>query len=245
MDTQNLLLSILVALIATVIPMILLFLRVYMKKAELSNKKQEIELEMFRKSYENSIYTLNEKLTLDEARWKDVNHILYEAAKRKIDSYESKQRNSFLDSLSIERSQFEEDEKSAFLLAPINPRFRDKIYTVKEACASIGIDCYTADEEFISGPILSEIVKKMLSATVVIAVIDGRNPNVYYELGLAHAFGKTVIMVSGGLEDIPFDIQSQRMVLVDWDKINESVEKIRKAVSESVLWANKSIKRTR
>lgn len=82
----------------------------------------------------------------------------------------------------------------------------------------------------------------MLSANLIIAVIDGRNPNVFYELGLAHAFGKTVVMISGGLENIPFDIQSQRMVIVDWES-SSSIEKIRKSLAESMRWANMSLQR--
>lgn len=78
----------------------------------------------------------------------------------------------------------------------------------------------------------------MLSESLVVAVIDGRNPNVFYELGLAHAFGKTVVMISSGLEDIPFDIQSQRMVIVDWDN-SASVEKIRRSLAESMRWTDK------
>ena len=117
----------------------------------------------------------------------------------------------------------------------MNPRFEKQVITIKMACRDIGINCETADEEFISGPILSVIVKKMLSANLVIAVIDGRNPNVFYELGLAHALGKTVVMISGGLEDIPFDIQSQRMVIVDWESTS-SVEKIRRSLAESLRW---------
>ena len=242
MDHQNILLAILAASVTALVPMLYLFIRVYMRKADLSLEKQKIELEMFRKSLENSIYSTTEKMASDKDRWEDVNHMLFEAARKSVHDAE-KSENQYLDSLSIHKPSIEVDHNKAFLLAPINPRFERQVNVIKTACDDIGINCETADEEFISGPILSVIVQKMLSANLVIAVIDGRNPNVFYELGLAHAFGKTVVMVSGGLEDIPFDIQSQRMVIVDWDN-PASVEKIRKSLAESMRWANKALQRT-
>lgn len=241
MNYQTILLSMLASFSVALIPMFYLFLKTYIKKSDLSLQKQKIELEIFRKSMENSIYTTTEKMASNKERWEDMNHMLVEAAKRNVDVSELNQ-NSYLNSLSINRSEIEIDHNRAFLLAPINPMFEKQVNVIKNACKGIGIECETADEEFISGPILSVIIKKMLSASIVIAVIDGRNPNVFYELGLAHAFGKTVVMVSAGLEDIPFDIQSQRMVIVDWDN-SESAEKVRKAVAESMRWANKVLKR--
>ncbi|WP_460151952.1 hypothetical protein [Pseudomonas sp. S2_B07] len=235
MDINNVLLSILIASICTTIPILYLFIRSYIRKNEHSLEMQKVELEMFRQSLENSIYSSNDKLVSNRARWKDVNHMLFEAAQRNI--VRKPDQNSYLESLSIDRDDIKISSKKAFLLAPINPRFSSQIGQIKSACASIGVECETADEEYISGPILSVIVKKMLSASLVIAIIDGRNPNVFYELGLAHAFGKTVVMVAGGLEDIPFDIQSQRLVLVDW-KSKTSIDKIRKAISESIFWTS-------
>ena len=57
-----------------------------------------------------------------------------------------------------------------------------------------------------------------MSTTSKIANISGRNPNVFYELGLAHALGKPVIIVSESLSDIPFDINSSRILAFDDEK---------------------------
>lgn len=238
MSIQELLTSMALALFIVLVPMLLLFLRAMVKNSEISLKKGQIELEMFRKSLENQVYVANDKIADNKERWEDINHMLYESARRDIGSARDK-KNQFLYSLSIEAEGIKIDHDSAFLLAPINSRYEKQVKLIKSACGDLGIDCKTADEEFLSGPILSVIVKKILAASMVIAIIDGRNPNVFYELGLAHAFGKTVVMVSGGVEDIPFDIQSQRMVVVDWEDQN-SLSKVRKALAESIRWANKA-----
>lgn len=243
MSYQEILLSILVTAAVVLVPMIYLFLKLFAKRSDLNIEKQRIELEIMRKSLENAIYNTNDKMASNVDRWKDINHMLFEAASKNIKSSETVE-NVFLESLSIKLNEIEIEPDRAFLLAPINTRFELKTELIKKACGDIGVVCETADEKFINGPILSLIVKKILSANIIIAVIDGRNANVFYELGLAHAFGKNVVMISDGEEDIPFDIQSQRMIIIDWDKM-ESIDKIRKSIAESMRWANQSFHRTR
>ena len=48
---------------------------------------------------------------------------------------------------------------------------------------------------------------------IVIANIDGRNPNVFYELGLAHAMDKNTILLSKFKQDLPVDIKSKYMII--------------------------------
>jgi len=56
-----------------------------------------------------------------------------------------------------------------------------------------------------------DLIKKSRSC---IAVIEGRNPNVYYELGYAHAMGKKTILVSSAANafNVPFDMQSKDII---------------------------------
>lgn len=236
MDSQYIILAIITSFIVILVPVIFLFFKLYVRKTNLSIEKQRIELEVFRKSLENNIYNTTDKIASNTDRWKDVNHLIFDAAQKSL-SESSKVKNQFLDSLSIRSQDILIDHNKAFLLAPINERFSEKVSIVKEACNEIGINCETADEEYISGPILTVIVKNILEANLIIAIIDGRNPNVFYELGLAHALGKTVVMISNGDDSIPFDIKSQRMVIVDWSSFS-TVDKLRKAIAESMRWAS-------
>ena len=58
--------------------------------------------------------------------------------------------------------------------------------------------------------ILQDIVEGIYRADVVIADLTGLNPNVFYELGLAHALNKKVIIITQDLSELPFDIRSYR-----------------------------------
>jgi hypothetical protein len=50
---------------------------------------------------------------------------------------------------------------------------------------------------------------------VLVAELTGRNPNVFYELGLAHALNKPVVLVSASQADVPFDLHHIRVIYYD------------------------------
>lgn len=60
--------------------------------------------------------------------------------------------------------------------------------------------------------ILQDIVEGIYQADIVIADLTGLNPNVFYELGLAHAMNKKVIIITQDLDELPFDIKSYRAI---------------------------------
>lgn len=65
------------------------------------------------------------------------------------------------------------------------------------------------DDRVLTGPILEKIANYVRRADVVIADCSGRNPNVFYELGMAHALGKPVILLtSDEIEEAPTDIRA-------------------------------------
>ena len=59
--------------------------------------------------------------------------------------------------------------------------------------------------------ILKDIVLGISSANIIIADLTDNNPNVFYELGLAHAMNKKVIIITQELDELPFDIRSYRV----------------------------------
>jgi hypothetical protein len=53
------------------------------------------------------------------------------------------------------------------------------------------------------------------AAKVLVAELTTRNPNVFYELGLAHALKKPVVLVSSNAGDVPFDLKHIRVIYYD------------------------------
>lgn len=70
------------------------------------------------------------------------------------------------------------------------------------------IDCERGDAQILTKPILEKIADYIRRADVLIADCSGRNPNVFYELGLAHANDKKVILISqDAIEEAPADVR--------------------------------------
>ncbi|MGH8660124.1 MAG: hypothetical protein ACREV4_17105 [Gammaproteobacteria bacterium] len=53
------------------------------------------------------------------------------------------------------------------------------------------------------------------AAKVLVAELTTRNPNVFYELGLAHALKKPVVLISSNESDVPFDLKHIRVIYYD------------------------------
>jgi hypothetical protein len=69
---------------------------------------------------------------------------------------------------------------------------------------------------------------------VVVAELTGRNPNVLYEVGMAHCLGKPVVLLCQTQGDIPFDLSTRRVVIYDASQPEGAADRLRQAVAGSV-----------
>ncbi len=74
------------------------------------------------------------------------------------------------------------------------------------------LDVYRADEIYKPGIILQDIIKGIIESEIIVAEITPPNPNVFYELGYAHALNKTTILLAERNKDLPFDIKGYRCI---------------------------------
>jgi hypothetical protein len=79
------------------------------------------------------------------------------------------------------------------------------------------------------GLITDQIWHGIRRADVVVADISGSNPNVFYELGLAHALGKEVVIAAQGVERPPFDVSTARLLRYEPTDLSSFETKLRKA----------------
>jgi hypothetical protein len=95
-----------------------------------------------------------------------------------------------------------------FVLMPFSDEFSD-IYElgIKTACQSAGAYCERVDEQIFVGNILDRIYNQISKADLIVADMTGRSPNVFYEVGYAHALNKMVILLTKDANDIPFDLK--------------------------------------
>lgn len=94
-----------------------------------------------------------------------------------------------------------------------NDLYKEVIYPVTE---NYGYECQRADEAHTTNPILQDIVQSINACSVIIADITPNNPNVFYELGYAHAIKKpTILLCDRKRERLPFDISGFRALFYD------------------------------
>lgn len=79
----------------------------------------------------------------------------------------------------------------------------------------MGFKCQRGDEDYFGGDIFPKVLELIVKARLIIAIIDGRSPNVLYELGVAQALDKKVILVAKEPDDLPVDIKSQRFLIYE------------------------------
>jgi hypothetical protein len=117
--------------------------------------------------------------------------------------------------------------------------FFDKYYAeiYKPAITSSGLTPKRADDLYRPSTIVNDIWAYTRSAKLILADLTGKNPNVFYELGLAHALAKPAILVAESIDDVPFDLRALRVLEYDKNEPNwgDSLrEKISKSISEIV-----------
>jgi HEAT repeat protein len=83
--------------------------------------------------------------------------------------------------------------------------------TVERDC----IACVRADDIYGPNPIMADIWRSIRKSILVVADLTGRNPNVFYELGLAHSIQKPVILLAQDIQDVPFDLKHLRVITYD------------------------------
>jgi hypothetical protein len=127
---------------------------------------------------------------------------------------------------------------SCFVMMPFaNPigGYYSAIY--EPAILKAGLKPVRADDEiFGPGKIIDQIYRGISEAKVLVAELTTKNPNVFYELGLAHALKKPVVLVSATAGDNPFDIRHIRVIFYDTDDPFWGTKLIDK-VAENILSA--------
>ncbi|HEV7242720.1 MAG TPA: toll/interleukin-1 receptor domain-containing protein [Thermoanaerobaculia bacterium] len=107
----------------------------------------------------------------------------------------------------------------AFVLMPFSPR-SDIFYreVIKPTCEAAGLRCERIDEQIFQGSILERIYDQIDAADLVIADLTAKNPNVFYEVGYAHAQKKPALLLTENADDIPFDLKHYQHIVynVDW-----------------------------
>ncbi len=107
---------------------------------------------------------------------------------------------------------------TCFVLMPFGSKFDNHYKTVfTPSIKEAGFEPLRADDLFGSGMVIEQIWEQIRKAKVLLAELTGKNANVFYELGLAHAIRQPVVIVTDNIEDVPFDLRHLRVITYDVD----------------------------
>lgn len=107
--------------------------------------------------------------------------------------------------------------ESCFVMMPFASPIGDYYASVyKPAIEKAKLVPVRADNEiFGAGKIMDQVWSGINAASVLVAELTSKNPNVFYELGIAHALQKPVVLVSSNEDDVPFDLKHIRVIYYD------------------------------
>lgn len=141
----------------------------------------------------------------------------------------------------LEKTVIVSANDSCFVVMPFAPPLGNHYLLIYEqAIKKAGLKPVRADNEiFAVGKIMDQIWQGINAAKVLVAELTTRNPNVFYELGLAHALRKPVVLVSSNEADVPSDLRHIRVIYYD---VNDPFwgSKLIDKVAENILSAIKN-----
>ena len=132
--------------------------------------------------------------------------------------------------------------KTCFVIMPISdhpdyaPGHFKRVYEyiIKPACQKAGYEAIRADDTSKTNDIVSDIIKKIIDSDMAICDMSSRNPNVFYELGLRHAFNLKTTLIKDIKTVRAFDITGLRSVEYDESLRVDEVEKAIEAIADAI-----------
>lgn len=96
------------------------------------------------------------------------------------------------------------------VMMPFESRFAGTYNAIRNVSERLGIDCKRADDIWDNSILIQDVFDLIFTSKAVITDFTDRNPNVFYETGVAHTLGKIVIPITQSVADIPFDLRHHR-----------------------------------
>lgn len=127
----------------------------------------------------------------------------------------------------------------AFVLMPFDSTY-DDIYKlgIKAVAEELNFKAERVDEQIFREGILDRIYRQIEGADVVIADMSDQNPNVFYEVGYAHAKNKTCIHLTKTSSDIPFDLKHHRHIVYE-----NSITSLKEKLKAELSWIKNDIEK--
>jgi hypothetical protein len=146
-----------------------------------------------------------------------VNEVLVASAVEQISQSQVSFFLSSDDEINVKGIDISVRKPKAFVVMQFTDEYND-LYkeVIRPVVEEYGYECERADEAHTTNPILQDIIQSIKESSVIVADITPNNPNVFYEVGYAHAIEKpTILLCDRKRERLPFDISGFRTLFYD------------------------------
>jgi hypothetical protein len=129
----------------------------------------------------------------------------------------------------------EVDSELVAVMMPFDRAFDEVFASIGSAAASAGLRCQRASDLWQHSVLVQDIFSLIYRAAIVVCDFTTRNPNVFYEAGIAHTLGRHLVPITQSAADIPFDLQQHRYFALfeQCRRAGENVNRSGKAASVS------------
>ena len=103
-----------------------------------------------------------------------------------------------------------------FVAMPFAEEYDDQYYlAIQPAIHDCGLLSERMDLDAFTGDIKARMLARIRSARLLIALLDGHNPNVYLEIGYAWGVDTPTVLLAHNGEPLPFDVRGERVLIYD------------------------------
>ncbi len=114
------------------------------------------------------------------------------------------------------KPESDETTPHIFVAMPFKNDYDDQFYLAIQPCVKdIEMLCERMDLDTFTGDIVDRMLDRIRTARLMVALLDGGNPNVYLEVGYAWGVKTPTVLIARKDEQLPFDIRGHRVLIYD------------------------------
>lgn len=166
---------------------------------------------------------------LDQNTMSDLKRALKDA----VEAFRTKPEHDIVESSKSKEDIIEKD--LCFIIMPFSDESLNIVYEdfVKPILTDkCNLRSQRGEDVLGSDIIMDDITESIRRARLIIADLTGRNPNVFYEVGIAHALKKQVLLMTQSIDDVPFDLRHRRALVYEYSP--RGCKKLEKDLFENV-----------